>query len=238
VAGNITSQSEKISKTVKEWFTFPQGSEHSGEMETVVDSQDAPRVTVITKPDASQAHVTLGIRSFARSSEDRYAWNVFNLLMGISFTSRLFKEIREKRGLCYHIHSANDTWADVGYWSIYAGVATEKVHEAVTGILAELTKAVATGVTNGEIAIAKKRLKTMLAFKSEDPEFLTEWYGRQELFNQKPVMTLPEYYEKIDAVKKDDIDGLIRKYLVTKNLNLALVWNKKEDTSLAEKLKI
>jgi predicted Zn-dependent peptidase len=238
IAGNVASQSEKITKTVREWFTFAPGFEHSGEMEKVTDIQTEPRVKVVTKPDASQAHLVLGVRSFDRHSEDKYAWNVFNLLMGISFTSRLFKEIREKRGLCYHIHSSSNSWADVGYWSIYAGVATEKVQEAVIGILAELSKAVASGVTQSEIAIAKKRLKTMLAFKSEDPEFLTEWYGRQELFNQKPVMTLAEFFEKIDAVKKDDIDGLIRKYLVTKNLNLALVWNKKDDASLAEKLVI
>jgi predicted Zn-dependent peptidase len=238
VAGNVASNSEKITKAVRDWFTFPAGFEHSGKMEKVVDSQDAPKMKVVTKPDAQQAHLMLGVRSFDRHNEDRYAWNVFNLLMGISFTSRLFKEIREKRGLCYHIHSANNSWEDVGYWSIYAGVATEKVNEAVSGIILELTKAVASGVTHSEIAIAKKRLKTMLAFKSEDPEFLTEWYGRQELYGQKPVMTLAEYFEKIDAVKKDEIDGLIRKYLVTKNLNLALVWNKKEDASLTKKLVI
>jgi predicted Zn-dependent peptidase len=80
-------------------------------------------------------------------------------------------------------------------------------------------------------------LKTMLAFKSEDPEFLTEWYGRQELFGLTPLLTLREYYGRIDAVTKIDIDTLIRKYFVTNHLNLAVVWSRKEDTGLKELLR-
>ncbi len=157
--------------------------------------------------------------------------------MGVGFTSRLFKEIREKKGLCYHIRSSSDNWSDVGYWSIYAGVASQKVEEATQGILKELTKAVQKGVSEDDIAVSKKRIKTLLSFKSEDPEFFSEFYGRQEVYDE-PLMTLDEYLAKIEKVTKADVDGLVKKYLVTQHLNMALVWNKPRDAKLERLLKV
>ncbi len=254
-----TSQNSKVKEKVQEWFgerslsssgltrgsrsiqKLDSGSEagmtdpNKDGLETVQDHQDRPHLQVVTKPDAQQAHLVIGLRTFSRASEDRFAWNVFNLLMGISFTSRLFKEIREKRGLCYHIRSSSNNWADVGNWSIYAGVGTAQVPEATRAILAELTKAVEKGIGEDEIAVSKKRLKTILSFKSEDPEFFTEYYGRQELFGE-PLMTLDDYIKKIESVTKADIDALLKKYFVTSNLNMALVWNKKRDEKLGQLL--
>jgi predicted Zn-dependent peptidase len=226
----------RISEKVSEWFGSLTGKSEGG-IEIVKEDQKEPKVAVTTKPDAQQAHIELGLRTFARASCDRFAWNVFNLLMGVSFTSRLFKEIREKRGLCYHIRSSSSNWADVGNWSIYAGVATDKVEEAIAAVMVELTKAVDRGVTEAEIAVAKKRLSTMFAFRSEDPEFQNEYYGRQVLFNE-PVVTIDEYIEKINAVTKAEIDLLVRKYLVTNSLNLSVVWNKPKDEKLAKLLAI
>lgn len=235
LAGNIKNQ-HAVAKKVEEWFA-PLKGQSMGDIELVTNHQTEPKVAVVTKPDAQQAHLTMGVRAFNRDSEDRFAWNLFNLIMGVSFTSRLFKEIREKRGLCYHIRSTADNWKDVGYWSIYAGVATIKVHQTVTAIMHELTKVVAHGVTKEEVTIAKKRLKTMLAFKSEDPEFMGEYYGRQELFDQR-LITLDEYLAKIDAITKKDIDVLLPKYIRRETLNLALVWNKPHDEKLLSLLKI
>jgi predicted Zn-dependent peptidase len=230
LAGKVENQTSKIKNKVEEWFGRLSGRSMR-DIETVTDRQAEPKVDVVTKPDAQQAHITVGVRAFHRDSEDRYAWNLFNLIMGVSFTSRLFKEVREKRGLCYHIRSSADSWKDVGYWSIYAGVATAKVEETVTAIMHELTKVLAHGVTNEEVVVAKKRLLTMLAFKSEDPEFLNEFYGRQELFGQK-LITLDQYLAKIETITKKDIDILVPKYIQQKTLNLAVVWNKPKDEQL------
>jgi predicted Zn-dependent peptidase len=229
VAGRIVDE-KAVTDQVTEWFAgLPKGM--GGTAEAVKVGQTEPKTAFVTKPDAQQAHINLGLRVFPRGSDDRYAWNLFNLLFGVSFTSRLFREIREKRGLCYHVRSSTDNWSDAGYWSIYAGVATVKVPEAVQGIMDELKKAADNGVTDEEVAIAKKRLKTMMAFRIEDPEFLNEWYGRQELFGQ-PIMTVADYLSRVEQVGKADIDALIRKYIRTETLNLAVVWNKPEDASL------
>lgn len=237
LAGNIDdTRAKNVEGKVTEWFGGLKGKA-AGDIEKVTDTQSAPKLEVVTKPDAQQAHMIIGLRTFARGSEDRFAWNVFNLLMGVGFTSRLFKEVREKRGLCYHVRSDNSSFAEVGYWDIYAGVGTAKVEEAATAIMDELKKALDKGVTEDEIAVAKKRLKTVIAFRSEDPEFFTEWYGRQEIYGQ-PLLTLDDYIKKIDAVSTKDIDTLINKYFKTQALNMALVWNKPKDENLRKLLAI
>jgi predicted Zn-dependent peptidase len=225
-----------ITHQVEEWFgTIP--AKTTGTIENVTEKQVVPVVKVLTKPDAQQAHITLGVRTIARGSEERFAWNIFNLLFGVSFTSRLFKEIREKRGLCYAIRSSHDHYEDVGNWSIYAGVATEKVSEAVQAIMGELIKVVESGVTEEEVAIAVKRMQTMVAVRAEDPEFMNEWYGRQEVYHQ-PIMTLASYVKRIESVTKQEIDRVVRKYIIPKTLNLAVVWKKPADIRLLDLLRI
>lgn len=234
LVGNVKFQMSNIKMKTEEWFDDLGNLGHLSNLNNVQDNQTKPQLSVVTKPDASQAHLTLGIRTFARGSEDRFGWSILNMIMGVGFTSRLFKEIREKRGLCYAIRSSSDNWADAGYWSIYAGVATEKVEEAVKAIQAELARVKDKGVTEEEVAVAKKRIKTVLAFKSEDPEFFTEYYGRQELYGL-PILTIEDYIKKIYSVTKADIDRLLKQYFVTKTLNMALVWNKPREERL-EKL--
>lgn len=234
VAGNISRQSSAVRQKTEQWFGNL-SKKKTGDIEKVIPKQSAPQLAVVTKPDAAQAHLILGLRAFARNSEDRFAWGLFNLIMGVSFTSRLFKEIREKRGLCYHIRSGSSAYAEVGSWDIYAGVATEKVDEATKAIVEELAKAKDGGVTEEELVVAKKRLKTALAFRSEDPEFWTEWYGRAEGYGM-PLFTLDDYIKKIDAVSKDAINTLIKKYFKTQHLNMSLVWSKPRDEKLVSLL--
>jgi len=231
VSGNVGKSAGAIKEKTQSWFGGVTGKPEHDFDRVAASFQKAPRVEIVTKPDAQQANIILGVHTFARGSKDRFAWSLFNLIMGVSFTSRLFKEVREKRGLCYHIRSSSDAWADAGYWSIYAGVATTKVEEAITAIRQEVHTAIAGGVTDDELVVAKKRLKTLLAFRAEDPEFLGEWYGRQELFDE-PIMTLENYLMTVDAIEKEDIHAVIKKYLDTKAWNLAVVWNKKKDEAL------
>lgn len=237
MAGHMgDSQMSAIEKQAAEWFGTLSGKANRDFVQTK-DDQKEPRVAVITKPDAQQAHISLGLRIFKRGAEERFAWSVFNLLMGVSFSSRLFREVREKRGLCYHIRSSSTSWADVGYWSIYAGVATDKVEETIKAVMHELAVAAEQGVTEEEVHVSKKRLKTMLAFRSEDPEFQNEYYGRQELFGE-PIMTLDAYLARIENVTTTEINELVKKYFVQQSLNLAVVWSKKDDGKLLPLLKL
>lgn len=236
MAGKLSDQSKAITERVEEWFGGL-SKKTTGNIEVVTPNQTTPQLAVVTKRDAAQAHLIIGLRAYPRDSEDRFAWALFNLIMGVSFTSRLFKEIREKRGLCYHVRSSSSAYHDVGSWDIYAGVATEKVEEATKAIIGELMRAKAGGIAPDELTVARKRLKTMLAFRSEDPEFWTEWYGRAELFGM-PLMTLADYIKKVDIVSVSDINALIAKYFKTESLNMSLVWSKPREEKLVELLNI
>src|SRR3989344_5429054 len=233
-----TTQSSKVIEKVEGWFGGL-GNVGTlgdlGDLGNVKESQTSPQLSVVTKPDAHQAHMIIGIRTFRRGSPDRFAWSIFNMIMGVGFTSRLFKEIREKRGLCYQIYASSDSWADTGYWSIYAGVATEKVEQATRAILAEITKVAEKGVTEEEVKIAKKRIKTILAFKSEDPEFQNEYYGRRELYGES-ILTLDQYVAKIERVRREDVEKVARHYITDKTLNMAMVTSKAKDTKILEML--
>lgn len=236
LSGDLKDRESNIENRVNEWFGGLKATP-TEDIEIVTSTQKTPELVVVTKPDASQAHMMLGFRTFSRNSEDRYAWSLFNLIMGVSFTSRLFKEIREKRGLCYHVRSGSSAYDDVGSWDIYAGVATDKVQEAAAAILVEVAKVRDGGVTEEELTIAKKRLIALFAFKSEDPEFFSEWYGRAEVFNM-PLMTIDEYIEKLQSITIADINALVKKYLKTESLNMSLVWNKPRDEKMVELLTI
>jgi len=108
LAGNVKKYMPAIKSQTEAWFGEEQKKKtEDGKQKTespqvlVVDHQEKPALSMITKKEAEQAHITLGVRTFGRGSEDRFSWSVFNLLFGVSFTSRLFKEIREKRGRNY-----------------------------------------------------------------------------------------------------------------------------------------
>lgn len=234
LAGDIGHYGSDIEATVASWFgALP--VKQRDRLRPATRNQTEPRVEIITKPDAQQAHFELGFPTFARASADRYAWSVFNLLFGVSFTSRLFREIREKRGLCYHIRSSSSNWNETGYWSIYAGVATDKLSDAVTGVIDEIKKVVDTGVSTEEVDVAKKRLHTMISFKSEDPEFQNEFYGRQVLFGDE-VVTLDTFHERIDAVTANQIHRLARQYLIPDQTNLAVVARSGECDALRSRI--
>lgn len=234
LAGNTGGKEAEIASTVSQWYT-PLEKKNVEDIEIVDPKQDTTQLAVVTKKDAAQAHMVLGVRTFARDSEDRYAWSLFNFIMGISFSSRLFKEVREKRGLCYHIRSGSSSYADVGSWDIYAGVATEKVEEATKAIIAELAKVRDGGITEEELVIAKKRVKTVLAFKSEDPEFWTEWYGRGDVYGM-PLFSMEEYTKKLDVVNVSDVNRLVQQYITPSRMNMALVWSKPREEKLLDVL--
>ncbi|MBU1327045.1 insulinase family protein [Patescibacteria group bacterium] len=236
VTGGIKESVASIKGQAEELFGRLTGKS-TDDIEIVKENQKAPRAEVVTKPDASQAHLVLGIRTFPRDSEGRFAWALFNLIMGVGFTSRLFKEVREKRGLCYHISSQGATYEDVGNWSIVSGVATGQVEEAIRVVVAELAKVKEYGVDPEEVEVSKKRLSALLAFKSEDPAFINEYYSRQEIYRM-PILTIEDYLKKVQKVTKGDIDVLARKYLKTETLNLALVWNKPREEKLERLLKL
>lgn len=136
---------------------------------------------VFTKP-LEQAHVTMGTYGMAVTSEERYKLMLLNILLGGNMSSRLFQEIREKRGLAYSVHSYLDAYADSGYLGIYLGVNPDNLNESLAVISEELDKLRQHPVADAELANAKDYARTGLFLAADNLEMRMTRIARNELY--------------------------------------------------------
>tara|TARA_B110000263_G_C15025901_1_gene381724 strand:- start:186 stop:644 length:459 start_codon:yes stop_codon:yes gene_type:complete len=136
-------------------------------------------------------------------------------------SSRLFVEVREKRGLAYDIHSAAGHFLDCGVLSIGAGVDPKRVHEAVEVILAEIAN-LREGVPEEELEKAKRLSTGTMLLRMEDTRSVSSWMGGQELLLGH-VLGVDDVVESIEAVTTDDLKRVANEYLITEKLNMAVV---------------
>jgi len=136
----------------------------------------------IQEKATEQTQVGIAFHGFAVSHNDEPAAKLLSVILGGSMSSRLFIQVRERRGLCYSISSYHQSLEDTGMFGIYAGLDRKRLKEAVDTIMGEVRKIKKSGVTMEELKRAKDHLsgKTTLAF--EDSSFQTAWYGKQWMF--------------------------------------------------------
>ena len=181
----------------------------------------ARRAIVEARP-ISQANLSLGMPALARSDPDRYVLMVLNSLLGRGMSSRLFKEVRERRGLAYSVGSFVSRHSDTGLFAIAAGVSPEKIDEAVQVILAELDKLVQEPV--GEEELTKARDYTVGSFRLslETPIALAQWSG-ESLLTMGEIEPIEMVVERLRAVSADDLLRIARRVLVLEKAALAVV---------------
>ncbi|MBN2622643.1 MAG: insulinase family protein [Acidimicrobiales bacterium] len=161
-----------------------------------------PRV-VLDDP-TEQAHIALGWRGVSHHDDDRYALTVANQILGGGMSSRLFQEIREQRGLCYSVYSWASAYADAGSAGIYAGTAPARVGELLSVVDDEVAKLVASGVTEGELTVAKGFIEGSLLLGLEDSGSRMARLGRS-LMARDEVVPVDEQLARIQAVTADDV---------------------------------
>jgi predicted Zn-dependent peptidase len=168
-------------------------------------------VKVRSRP-TEQAHICLGTAGLTRSDPRRYAFGVVNDAIGGGMSSRLFQEIREKRGLVYSVYSYHSMFAETGEFAIYAGTTPSKGHEVLEIIGRELDDVAEKGVTNHELERAKEHLKgsTMLAL--EETSGRMSRLGKSELAHGE-ILTLDDVIERIDAVTAEDCQKVAEEVL-------------------------
>jgi len=161
-----------------------------------------PRV-VLDDP-TEQVHVTMGWRGVDHHDDDRYALMVANQVLGGGMSSRLFQEVREQRGLCYSVYSWASTYADAGSAGIYAGTAPARLGELLEVVDDEVAKLVATGVTEGELAVAKGCIEGSLLLGLEDSGSRMARLGRS-LMARDEIVPVDDQLDHIRAVTTDDV---------------------------------
>jgi predicted Zn-dependent peptidase len=163
-------------------------------------------VSVVDK-DTEQAHLVLGCAAIARDDDRRFALGVLNNVVGGGMSSRLFQEIREKRGLAYSVYSYTSLYADAGLFTVYAGCAPGKVDEVLALTRDELGKVLAAGLTDAEIARGKGMLKGSLVLGLEDTGSRMSRLGKGELLHHD-VLSVDDLLARIDAVTPDEVAAI------------------------------
>lgn len=186
-----------------------------------VGNQEKPRVQMITKK-IEQLHFCLGIRTFERENEDRYALGVLKTILGGSTSSRLWNEIREKRGLAYYVRTSNDSFSDTGYLVTQAGCALDKAEEAIKITRENYVKMAEKPVSPAELNLAKEYLKGRLALAWEDSQDVAGYLADNWLFEGK-IRTIGEIYQAIDKVTAEQVLKVGQQIFDLKQLNLTVV---------------
>jgi len=177
-------------------------------------------VHVRTK-DLEQSHICMGVGAYPQNHRDRYAALVFNTLLGGSMSSRLFQNVREKRGLAYSVGSGLSAFRDAGLLSIYAGCSNQRVDEVVRVIMSELRGVVA-GIDESELVRAKDNVKGNLILGLESTWQRAAYLARQEIYFDEPF-TIEETLAGIDAVRLDDVARVARELLTRTPVSVAVV---------------
>ncbi|CAM05096.1 putative Zn-dependent peptidase [Saccharopolyspora erythraea NRRL 2338] len=170
------------------------------------------RPLVLHEDDTEQAHLLLGCRGIDRHDERRFALGVLNAALGGGMSSRLFQEIREKRGLAYSVYSSTTAYADTGTFSVYAGCTPDRLGEVAAVVRGVLAGVAADGLTEDEVARGRGQLRGGLVLGLEDTASRMTRIGKSEL-NYGRHLSVAQTLERIDAVTAQDVAELAAELL-------------------------
>lgn len=200
-----------------------------------VDQKDA-RVSIKEKK-TDQTQLILGVPAYPYLHKDEYALAVLSTILGGGMSSRLFIEVREKRGLAYSVHAWAEKYPDTGYLAVQAGVEHAKLNETVKTILAEFKKIKTTKVSPAELKKAKAYLKGTTTLSLETSDEIAQSYATSMIVMGK-IRTLEERIKGIDNVTAADVQRVAKDILKGEKLNLAIIGPHTEAEKLRKLLTI
>lgn len=210
-AGNI--QHADFVALVEQFFNMPK-VENGKNFEAAKYLGGDNRITA----DFEQLHLLIGLPTVSMHAPDYYALQLYTTILGGGMSSRLFQEVREKRGLAYTVYAMASAYEDVGMMSVYAAAAPEKAAE-LSGVLCEQIAAMAADISDSEIMRAKNQQKAELLMARENPQTVASWIGRHILlfgeYRQANVII-----EKINSVSKPQLLSLA-KQIASEKLTIA-----------------
>jgi len=193
----------------------------TGPVSEFCNNQSKPCMRIMNK-DTKQAHLCIGLHSFGRSHKDRYVLGLLHVILGGNMSSRLFENIREKKGLAYEIGADVKRYNETGAFVVHAGTEHKKAKEAVICILKELRDVKKRDVTSGELKRAKEFFKVQLLMALEDTLEHMLWIGDYATSLNK-LPDRKEIIKKLDAVTANDIRRVSNCIFNSSSLNLAVI---------------
>ncbi|MBV8116610.1 MAG: insulinase family protein [Candidatus Eremiobacteraeota bacterium] len=186
---------------------------------------EAPPTTpdrLVRQKDSEQAYVVVGTRGLSVRDERRYALSLLDTILGGGMSSRLFQEIREKRGLVYTVYSFQAAYRAAGLFGVYAGTSPENVQSCIDLIVEEFGRIRKVRVDGNELHLAKEHIKGNLTLSLESTSGRMIRLGRNEFALGRHV-TPEEIEQRIDAVNAAEVQELANELLVEKNLGLCII---------------
>lgn len=190
-------------------------------LKPLIFQQTKPQISIQTK-ETEQTHFCLGVRAYPKAHKNRYIMAVLSTLLAGNMSSRLFMEVREKRGLAYYIKSEINTYFDNGYFMVQAGVDPKKLEETIKVILAEFSQLTAKMVSKSELIRAKEYLKGKLALALEDSKEVASFFVEDYLLEAK-IRRPKEIIAGLEKVTAGDINQVAKEIFVNNSLNLAFI---------------
>ena len=234
VAGNF--KQDKIKKLISKYFSNNNKSIEKIKFDKFKSKQVKPQINLKYKK-TEQVHLAFGFLGPSYTDKNFIATNILSVILGGSMSSRLFINIRERHGLCYHIGSGLSTYQDIGNLNIRAGLDKDRIMQAIELILNELRKIKSKGITKEELNKAKEYIKGKMILHLEDSSSVADWYARQQLL-VGTTKTPEQKIAEIMKVTKADVNKVAKKMFQTKNINLALIGPFKSEKEFLKVLKI
>ena len=183
----------------------------------------------LQKKQTDQTQLMIGFPGFAHAAKENDTLFVLNAIFGASMSSRLFIQIRERRGLAYMIRSGSEAFHDTGYQYIRAGLESKNINKALSVIAQEIKKMVERPVTDRELRDAKTHIRGSVTLSLEDSSAQANWYARRALFY--PMVETPEdVLKKIDRVTKEQIQALAKRIFRMHEMRIAIIGDVKKET--------
>jgi predicted Zn-dependent peptidase len=195
--------------------------EQAGPDPVVLSSYDEPRVIVHTK-QSDQAHISLGVPSYPLAHPDRYVLQLLATVLGGGMSSRLFTEVRERRGLAYYVFGINNSYTDAGSLYSQAGVDINRIDEAVETIVNELRRIADEPVPADELEKARNFTKGRFVLQLESPHGTIMFGLRREVLEGRATEP-SEVLEALDTVTAEDIQRVAQDVIARNALNLAVI---------------
>lgn len=208
----------------------------------VNDRQDKPSLNLHYKK-TDQAHLSLGVRASAFARPDELIVKIISVMLGGTMSSRLFIELRERRGLAYYVRTHDEPYTDSGYLTTQAGVPIAKLDSAIEIILAEYKKLAERPVKAEELNRVKQCLIGRGALQLEASDAVANWYGRQAILLKEQghaggILTPEVFYARIKKISANDIRRVAKEIFVNNKLNLAVIGPYREKERFEKILKL
>ncbi|MDP4000905.1 MAG: pitrilysin family protein [bacterium] len=233
VAGKFDQ--EKLEKYVQRSWAKSKNKK-IGSIKPVVEKQFQPRLSIQNKV-TEQAHMIVGFKSYKYKDKNNYPLRVLSAILGGGLSSRMFIQIRERKGLAYYVATSVENYLDTGTFFVRSGLKISSAPKALDMILAELRKVRDRGITRAELKKAKEQIKGRMSLGLENAHEKLDWYLGQEAFVGK-IKSLEKTFADLEKVSLKDVHKVAKDLIRNDRLNVAIIGPFKDRSVFEKRLKL